>query len=98
MHVAAGDGSNHRLGIGGFVLRSKYRLMKTGKDQIQRGQHRASTVNLTLGVFDVGLNAAQDPYAIHHPRPDAHIHKVPVVRSICHIRAMIGDRKEFNVL
>ncbi len=70
--------------------------MKPGNDQIQRGKHRASAVNLTGDIFDVGLDTAQDPYPIHQPRPDTHIHKVPVVRSICHIGAVIGDSKKLK--
>lgn len=94
--VAAGNRRDHRLGVGLFILRSKHRLMKTGDNQIQRGQHRASTVDLAVRIFNVRLDAAQYPDAIHQTRPDAHIYKVPVVRRISHIRAVIGDRKKRN--
>jgi hypothetical protein len=42
---------NHRFSVGGFILRREYRLMKTGNNQIQRGQHWSGTVNFTLGIF-----------------------------------------------
>jgi histidinol phosphatase-like PHP family hydrolase len=32
------------------------------------------TVNFTVGVFDVRLNAAQYPNAVHQTWPDTHIH------------------------
>jgi len=78
------------------ILRGKDRLMEAGNDQIQRGQHRPGAVNLTGDIFDVGLNTAQDPYPIHQPRPDTHIHKVPVVRGIGHIGAVIGDSEQLE--
>jgi hypothetical protein len=34
--------------------------MKTGNNQIQRGQHWSGTVNFTLGIFNIRFNAAQD--------------------------------------
>ncbi|MNV38193.1 hypothetical protein D3C71_1297390 [compost metagenome] len=70
--------------------------MKTGDNQIQRGKHRASTVDFTVRIFNIGLDTTQNPDAIHQARPDAHIHKVPVVRRICHIRTVVGNRKKLN--
>jgi hypothetical protein len=72
------------------------RLMETGNNQIQRGQHRAGAVDFTVGIFDVRLDAAQYPNAVHQTWPDPHIHKMPVVRRIRHIRAMIGYRKKLD--
>lgn len=93
---ATGNRGNHRFSVGGFILRREYRLMKTGNNQIQRGQHWSGTVNFTLGIFNIRFNAAQDADAIYQTRPDTHIDEMPVVRGIGHIRAVIGDGKKFN--
>ena len=70
--------------------------MEAGEDKVKRRQHRAGAVDLTVGIFDVCLNAAQYPNAVHQTWPDPHIHKMPVVRRISHIRAMIGDREQLD--
>lgn len=98
MHVAAGNGGNHRRGVGLFILRRKDRFMETGENKVKRCQHRAGAVDLTVGIFNVRLNATQYPNTVHQAWPDPHIHKMPVVRRIRHIRAMIGDRKKPDVL
>ena len=98
MHIAAGDSGDHRLCIGRFVMWCKNRLMKTGNNQIQRVKHFTAAINFTINIFNVSFDAAQDPYPINHSRPDTHVNEVPVMRSIFHIRAMIGDRKKFNAL
>ena len=96
VHIAAGNGGNHRRGVSVFILGRENRLMETGEDKVKRRQHRAGAVDLTVGIFDVRLNAAQYPNTVHQAWPDPHIHKMPVVRRIRHIRAVIGYRKELN--
>ena len=96
VHIAAGNGGNHRRGVGLFILRCKNRLVETGEDKIQRRQHRPGAVDLTVGIFDIRLDAAQYPNAVHQTWPDPHIHKMPVVRRIRHVRTMIGDREQLN--
>ena len=70
--------------------------METGEDKVKRRQHRAGAVDLTVGIFDVRLNAAQYPNTVHQAWPDPHIHKMPVVRRIRHVRAMIGNREQLD--
>jgi hypothetical protein len=62
MHVAAGNRCNHRCGVGLFILWRKNRLMETGNNQIQRGQHRAGAVDFTVDIFNIRFDATQYPY------------------------------------
>ncbi len=72
--------------------------METGDDDVGGGQHRAGAVDVALQVFDVGFDAAQDTHAVHQARPHVHVHKVPVVRRIGHVRAVIGDGEQLDAL
>ncbi len=69
-------------------------------DQQTKGALASLLLMLLLAAYVLlsYLDAAQDPYPINHSRPDTHVNEVPVMRSIFHIRAMIGDRKKFNAL
>ncbi len=96
MHVAAGNRGDHRRGVCLFILRCKNRLMEASNNQIQRGEHRPGAVDFTVGIFDVRFDAAQYPNAIDQTWPDAHIHKMPVVRRISHIRTVIGNGKQLD--
>lgn len=96
MHIAAGNRRDHRLCVCFFILRRENRFMEARNNQIQRGQHRAGAVDFTVGVLNVRFDAAKDPDTVNQPWPDAHIHKMPVVRSISHIRTVIGNRKKLD--
>lgn len=96
MHVPAGHRGNHRLRVRGVILRRENRLVEARNNKIERGQHWPGTVDFTLRIFDVGFDTAQDPHAINDTRPNTHINKVPGVRRVGHIRAVIGDSKEFD--
>lgn len=98
MHRAARYRGDHRFGMRCFILWREHRLVKTGNDQVQRVEHRAGTVNFALGIFDIGFDTAQDTNALHQPRPDTHINKMPVVRRIGHIGPVVGNSKEFDPL
>ncbi|MOA21414.1 hypothetical protein D3C78_1419050 [compost metagenome] len=98
MHVPLRHRSNHRFGIGGLVLWRKHRLVETGNNHVDFIQHRTGTVDIALPIFDVGLDAAQDAHAVHQARPHVHVHKVPIMRCIGHIRAMVGDGEKFDAL
>lgn len=96
MHRAARYRGDHRFGMRRFILRREYRLMKASDNQVQRVQHRAGTVDFATGIFDIGFDTSQDANAIHQPRPDTHINKMPVVRRIGHIGPVVGNGKEFD--
>ena len=98
MHRAARYRGDHRFCMRRFVLRREYRLVKTGDNQVQRVEHRAGTVDFALGIFDIGFDTAQNANAIHQPRPDTHINKMPVMRRIGHIGPVVGNSKEFDPL
>lgn len=96
MNQPARHRRDHGVSVMLSVARCIDRLVKTGDDQIQRIEHRAGTVDLALLIFNIGLNTPQDCHAVNHPRPDAHINKVPVVRCVGHVRTVIGNGKQFQ--
>lgn len=96
MHIAAGNSGNHRRGVGLFILGRENRLVETGQDQIQGSEHRTGAVNFTVGIFNVRLDTTQYPNAVNQTWPNPHIHKMPVVRRIRHVRAMIGYSEQLD--
>jgi hypothetical protein len=54
MHFTAGHRGNHRLRMGGAILRRKHRLMESGDDQIERvniGPEQSISPSIFL-IFD----------------------------------------------
>ncbi|MOA02428.1 hypothetical protein D3C78_1218790 [compost metagenome] len=70
--------------------------MKTGDNHVQRREHWAGTVDFAVRIFNIGLNTTQYPDAINQTWPDTHIHKMPIVRRISHIRTVIGNGEKLD--
>ena len=89
-------GGNHRLCMAIAVARRKNGLMESGNNQIHLFEHSACAINFALRVFNVGFNATQNSNVVHHAWPHTHIHKMPIMRRISHIRTVVSDGKQFD--
>lgn len=95
---AALDGVDHRLGVGSLIAGREYLLMKTRHDHVEARLVTLGKIDLPLQVFDVGLDTPQDPHAVHHSWQYWQVGKVPDMRGIGHLGAMIRGGEQLDPL
>lgn len=95
---AALDGVDHSLGVSGLIAGREYLLMKARHDHVEARLIALGKIDLPLQVFDVGLDTPQDPYPIHHSWQYRQVGKVPDMRGIGHLGAVIRGGKQLDPL
>ncbi len=92
------NGVDHGLGVGRLIAGGKHRFVKARHDHVEPRFVALGEVYFTIDVLDVGFDAAQDADPVHDPGQHVQIDEMPVMRGICHVRAMVRGGEQLDPL
>jgi hypothetical protein len=72
--------------------------VKARHDHVEPRFVALGEVYFTVDVLDVGFDAAQDADPVHDPGQHVQIDEMPVMRGICHVRAMVRGGEQLDPL